>query len=71
MSYNIEWKPEAEITFNENIEYLAREWTLEVINNFLDRVDEVINSIGENPFLYSTYKDYKDYKDVRKCPVTK
>jgi len=68
MIHIVEWMPEAEITFNENIEYLAKKWNLEVIISFLDRVDEVINHIGENPFLYPSYKEYKD---VRKCPVTK
>lgn len=68
MSYAISWMPEAEKTFNENIEYLARQWTLDVINNFLDRVDEVIETIEKNPFLYPTYREYDN---IRKCPVTK
>jgi len=46
------WLPEAEFTFNENINFLARKWNLEVINNFLDRVDEVIDNITENPYVY-------------------
>jgi len=62
------WLPEAEFTFNENINFLARKWNLEVINNFLDRVDEVIDNIAENPYVYPAYENDKN---IRKCVVTK
>ena len=42
MSTIITWTKEAEISFNENIEYLIKSWDNFTINKFLDRVDAVI-----------------------------
>lgn len=49
MSYMIEWTDESEATLNKNIEYLSEEWDLLAINIFLDRVDEVVETIASNP----------------------
>ena len=68
MSREVIWMPEAERSFNDNIEYLSDKWTLQVINEFLDRVDFVIDQISENPYLYPPYEKRDD---VRKCPLTK
>ncbi|HNP20407.1 MAG TPA: hypothetical protein PKL31_18365 [Fulvivirga sp.] len=51
MNYEVIWTKESEITFNNNIEYLSRVWDLAAINTFLDRVDEVIERIIQNPKL--------------------
>lgn len=53
MSLVVNWTDEAKYTFNENIEYLSKEWDLTTINKFLDRVDEVQESISENPNFVS------------------
>ena len=42
MNYKVNWTEESETTFNENIEYLSKSWGLRDINNFLERVDEVV-----------------------------
>jgi plasmid stabilization system protein ParE len=68
MKRDIIWLPEAEETFNKNIEYLSEKWTVQVINDFLDRVDEAIGHIAENPYLYAAHENRED---IRKCPVTK
>ncbi|MCZ6693475.1 MAG: hypothetical protein O6939_06190, partial [Bacteroidetes bacterium] len=39
---------------------------LRVINQFLDRVDEVIKQISANPLMYLLYQESKE---VRKCVV--
>ena len=68
MNRDIIWLPEAEKSFNKNIEYLSERWTVQVINNFLDRVDEAIARIAENPYLYPSHENKED---IRKCPITK
>ena len=42
MSYTLYWTLQAEETFAANLEYLEKSWTNAVINDFLDRVDEVL-----------------------------
>ena len=68
MSYTVNWTQESETTFNENIEYLSKSWDLQGINNFLDRVDEVVENIKSNPGLYPVYR--KEYR-VHKCVVNR
>ncbi|MEM6362263.1 MAG: type II toxin-antitoxin system RelE/ParE family toxin [Bacteroidota bacterium] len=68
MSFTANWTDEAILTLNENIEYLRRNWDLAAINNFLDRVDEVIEAIEENPNLYPVYRKVDD---VHKCVLNK
>jgi len=68
MSYTIEWTDESEATLNENIEYLSDEWDLHAINNFLDRVDEVVENIASNPKLYAVHRKRDK---VHKCVVNK
>ena len=65
-TYSIQWTVEAEQTFHQNIEYLAKEWELNVLNQFLDRVDAVIENIATNPFLYPLHARGSDF---RKCVV--
>lgn len=57
MSFDVRWTVESEITFNENIEYLSKSWDLLTLNNFLDRVDEVIETISQNPNLYPVHRN--------------
>ncbi len=64
MSYSINWTLESELTFYHNLEYLEKEWTYAVINEFLDRVDDVINKIKNNPKLYPLHR-----RDVHKCII--
>ena len=64
--YSISWSIEAEQTFNQNIEYLAKEWSNKVLNQFLDRVDEVLQKIENNPFLYPPHHSSIS---IRKCVI--
>lgn len=64
MSFRVEWTKESEITFNENIEYLSNSWDLPSINTFLNRVDEVVETLEVNPKLYPVHRK-KD--QVHKC----
>lgn len=38
----LRWTSESKKTFNQNLEYLAEDWDYHVINNFLDRVEVVL-----------------------------
>ena len=68
MSYEIIVTSESEQTFNQNLEYLSKEWPDKVTLEFLDRVDEVIRTIRENPLLFSLH----NYEiNVRKAIINK
>jgi hypothetical protein len=55
-------------TFDKNLEYLAEEWNNPVINNFLDRVEELLEKIRSNHELYSIHHPVDK---VYKCVVHK
>jgi hypothetical protein len=56
--------PEAEITYAMVIEYLEENWTIKEINNFIDRTDEVVSFIAQNPKQYLYSKKKKVYRAV-------
>lgn len=56
MSRTLRWTLESKKTFEQNLEYLAKEWDNQVINNFLDRVEEVLEQIRSNPELYQQHR---------------
>ena len=68
MSYKIIVTSEFELTFDRNLIYLAKEWNDKIIEQFLDRVDNVIREIRENPFLFPSH-EYE--KNVRKVIINK
>ena len=68
MSYGITWTPRALLSFEENLEYLGKEWTLAVTNEFLDEVEHVLQIIEGNPFLYSIHNKTKK---IHKCNINK
>ena len=67
MSYSIKWLPEAEITFALVIEYLEKNWTVKQIENFINRTEQVIDFISQNPKQYH----YSKKKDVYQAVVTR
>jgi len=62
----INWTPEAEKTFNQNLEYLSNEWDNVVMNHFLDRVEEVLGVIQSNPKLYPLHRPDEN---VHRCVI--
>ena len=68
MSFRIKTTREAESTFNQNLDYLEKEWNNEVMIEFLNRVDQVVETINENPFLFPLV-GYEN--DVRKATINK
>lgn len=53
MNLNVIWTPEATETFNNNLDYLEKEWSAEVCDQFTERVYKVISKISQNPKLYA------------------
>lgn len=68
MSYSLHWTTESARTLQQNLEYLEDEWDNQVINKFLDRVEEVLENIKANPKLYPLHRP-KD--TVHRCVVHK
>jgi hypothetical protein len=68
MSYKVFWTSEAEATFNQNILYLEYQWTEAVIENFIQKTEEAINTISANPLLYPLVNKKKG---IHKCLVVK
>ncbi len=66
MSLRINWTLESEKTFNQNLEYLSLKWDAVVLNDFLDRVEEVLESIKSNPRLYPLHREKEN---VHKCVI--
>ena len=64
MSFSIKWLPEAEITFALVLEYLEQKWTSKEVEIFIDRTDEVINYLSENPRQYIHSKKKDAYRAV-------
>jgi len=68
MSYQIITTAESELTFYQNLDYLAKEWDDKVTDHFIDRVDNVIQKIKQNPFLFPLH-GYQN--NVRKAIIHK
>ncbi|RAV99280.1 type II toxin-antitoxin system RelE/ParE family toxin [Pseudochryseolinea flava] len=66
MIVRINWTAESERTFNQNIEFLAKEWDILVLNNFLDRVEEALEWIRANPKLYPLHSPKEN---VHRCVI--
>ncbi len=58
--------PVAVKDFQNIIDYLNYKWGIAVVNNFIDRFEEV--SLSENPEIFPTIDRIKQ---IRKCVVTK
>jgi plasmid stabilization system protein ParE len=65
--YPIVWSPTARLTYYKILEYLVENWTFNELEVFIDRTEEVISHICENPFLYP----YSALSDTHKCVLVK
>ena len=66
MNRRLNWTIESEKTFNQNLEYLAKEWDNVVLNDFLDRVEEVLEKVRSNPNLYPIHSPETG---IHKCVI--
>lgn len=67
MSRKVIWSPVARGTYYQILEYLEQSWTTKEIENFIDRVEYVIQHIRENPLQYPVSKE----KNIHRCVAAK
>jgi len=66
MSLQVVWMPEAEKTFNDQIDYLASIWSTKVLHSFIDRVFEVIERVSEQPEVFPVFRKEQN---IHRCVV--
>jgi plasmid stabilization system protein ParE len=64
VNYTVKWLPEAEMTYGLVLDYLEENWTSKEIVKFIDRTNEVINFISQNPKQYLYSKKKNSYRAV-------
>jgi plasmid stabilization system protein ParE len=62
----VNWTPEAEITFSQNLEYLASRWDNRVVTNFINKVDDALQVIASNPEAFPVHNPTLH---IHKCVV--
>jgi plasmid stabilization system protein ParE len=67
MIYKVNWSGKAKTTYLKTIQYLSDHWTSREVENFQNRVSEVIEKISENPQLYQSSQKGLTFR----CVVTK
>lgn len=61
------WSDDAKLDYENNIEYLLKEWTKESAINFIEEVETILELLKANPKLYPK----SDYKSIRRAVVRK
>lgn len=56
MAYKIKHSQLAELTFQQNIIYLEKEWSLKEIKNFINKTQDVIEILKIDPFVFSLWE---------------
>jgi plasmid stabilization system protein ParE len=67
MPYTIIWSPAARLTYYQILDYLNEEWTFREIENFIDRTEQVLTHISQNPSLYQ----YSEGTDTYSCVLVR
>jgi plasmid stabilization system protein ParE len=57
MSYAVTWSPLARITYLQILEHLDEKWTIKELKAFINRTEELIGHICNNPLLYPFSKE--------------
>ncbi|MDB4904016.1 MAG: plasmid stabilization protein [Mucilaginibacter sp.] len=65
--YSVIWSPTSRLTYYHILEYLIENWTFRELEAFIDRTEEVINHICNNPMLYP----YSNESDSYRCVLVK
>lgn len=68
MSKNVVWSPAAEKDFGEILDYLNLKWNQNVINKFINTIDDNIGLIIEDPKIFPVINDNLQ---IRKSVITK
>lgn len=67
MAYKIIWSPKAKKTFYNVISYLEFAWGEKQITNFVNRTDQKLDLIKENPYLFRK----SEIGDIHRVLITK
>jgi len=65
--YTVIWSPTATLSYYQILEYLNEKWTIKEAEAFINRTEEVVNHISNNPLLYP----YSKESDMHKCVLVK
>jgi len=66
MNLEIFWTSEAKKSLSEIIYYLEKEWPVTIVTTFINRIDEVLDTISKN---YSLYPKVDKQKNIYRCVV--
>lgn len=66
MTYTVKISKRAKKAYEQNLDYLHKEWGNKIVLQFIEHVDKIIGIIQENPFLFPVYNLHKD---IRKCVI--
>ncbi|WKN40740.1 type II toxin-antitoxin system RelE/ParE family toxin [Tunicatimonas pelagia] len=64
MAYTVIWSVEAETTYANLLNFLEERWSDRQINRFIERSEEVIRFIGNNPLMYPCSKTREIHRAV-------
>jgi plasmid stabilization system protein ParE len=68
MPKQVIWSPQSESDLLQILDYLHKNWELNVLIKFIDIIDELINQITLNPRQFPVIQKRKK---IRKCVITK
>jgi len=68
MPKQVIWSPQSESDLLQILDYLHKNWELNVAVKFIDIIDEIINQISLNPRQFPVIQKRKK---IRKCVITK
>ena len=68
MPKQVIWSPQSENDLSSILEYLQEHWEKQVLNKFIDIVDEVVKQISLNP---KQFPIIQKQRKIRKCVITK
>ena len=61
------WSEESKLDYEENIDYLLKEWSEESASIFIEEVESILELLKTNPKLFPM----SDYKSVRRAVIRK
>jgi len=67
MALNVNWTEEAKTTYEDILNYLQEEWSAREIETFIERTDNLLSIISQQPYLFKA----SAYKEIRKAVMGK
>jgi plasmid stabilization system protein ParE len=68
MTYQVIWTNKARETYNQNLDYLLQNWEDKVYNDFVNRVEVVVDHLRQNPKMFIAIDVNRN---IYRCVVTK